>query len=90
MSGAHTPGSIGYASAEHLSRRTEYERNGTVIYPSPIGSCTTPLFAGPQYEAADELLEVLTAVMLGLNVGFVSNEVGDAARAAIAKARGEA
>lgn len=48
MSGAgHTPRPIGYASAEHLSRRTEYERNGSVIYATPCGTSTLPLFAGP-------------------------------------------
>lgn len=43
----HTPRPIGYASAEHLSRRTEYERNGLVIYATPCGTSTLPLFAGP-------------------------------------------
>ncbi len=35
---------VGYVCREHLSRRTEYERNGSVMYHAPSGTCTTPVF----------------------------------------------
>lgn len=39
---------VAYCSLEALSRRTEFERNGAVVYDRPLGTYRTPLYTAPR------------------------------------------